>query len=170
MTWFKEKAVVSAGAKQLLSEIIRIIQELFNHPHCAILLADSSRKLLYVVSSSGYRKQVLHDFRITIGEEGVTGWVAKHKKPLYVPDVRKDPRYIQGVVRGRSEIAAPLLIGKQLIGVLDVESPRLNAFTPRDIKILSLFATQAAVAIQNAQLYEQERKKSAQLRLINDLS
>jgi PAS domain S-box-containing protein len=84
--------------------------------------------------------------------------------------VRKDSRYIQGVVRGRSEIAVPLLIGKQLIGVLDVESPRLNAFTPRDIKILSLFATQAAVAIQNAQLYEQERKKSAQLRLINDVS
>jgi PAS domain S-box-containing protein len=170
MTWFKEKTVVSAGAKQLLGEIVRIIQELFSHPHCAILLADSSQKLLYVVSSSGYRKQVLHDFRITIGKEGVTGWVAQHKKPLYVPDVRQDPRYIQGVVRGRSEIAVPLLIGKQLIGVLDVESPKVNAFTPRDIKILSLFATQAAVAIQNAQLYEQERKKSAQLRLINDVS
>ena len=170
MTWFKEKAVVSAGAKQLLSEIIRIIQELFNHPHCAILLADSSQKLLYVVSSSGYRKQVLHNFRIAIGKEGVTGWVAKHRRPLYVPDVRKDRRYIQGVVHGRSEIAVPLLIGKRLIGVLDVESPKLNAFTSKDIKILSLFATQAAVAIQNAQLYEQERKKSAQLRLINDVS
>ena len=111
---------------------------------------------------------MLYDFRITIGKEGVTGWVAQHKKPLYVPDVRQDPRYIQGVVRGRSEIAVTLLIGKQLIGVLDVESQKVNAFTPRDIKILSLFATQAAVAIQNAQLYEQERKKSAQLRLINE--
>jgi two-component system, NtrC family, sensor kinase len=170
MTWFKEKAVVSAGAKQLLNEVIRIIQELFNNPHCAILLPDSQQKLLYVVSSSGYRRKVLHNFRIAIGKEGVTGWVAKHKRPLYVPDVRKEPRYIQGVIRGRSELAVPLLIGRQLIGVLDVESRRLDAFTPKDIKILSLFATQAAVAILNSQLYEQERKKSAQLRLINHVS
>ncbi|PYV43879.1 MAG: hypothetical protein DMG06_08960 [Acidobacteria bacterium] len=170
MTWFKEKVFVSSGAKQLLGEIVRVLQELFNYPHCAILLADSSQELLYVVSSSGYRKRVLHNFRITIGKEGITGWVAKHKKPLYVPDVRKDPRYIEGVAHGRSEIAVPLLIGKKLIGVLDVESQKLGAFTRRDLKILSLFATQAAVAIQNAQLYEQERKKSAQLRLINDVN
>jgi PAS domain S-box-containing protein len=170
MTWFKEKAVVSAGAKQLLSEIIRIIQELFDNPHCAILLPDIQQELLYVVSSTGYRKEVLRNFRIAIGREGITGWVAKHKRPLYVPDVRKDRRYIQGVIRGRSEIAVPLLIGKKLIGVLDVESQKLDAFTPKDIKILSQFATQAAVAIQNTQLYEQERKKSAQLRLINHVS
>ena len=129
MTWFKEKVFVSSGAKQLLGEIVRVLQELFNYPHCAILLADSSQELLYVVSSSGYRKRVLHNFRITIGKEGITGWVAKHKKPLYVPDVRKDPRYIEGVAHGRSEIAVPLLIGKKLIGVLDVESQKLGAYS-----------------------------------------
>jgi PAS domain S-box-containing protein len=170
MTWFRERAVIAAGAKQLLGEIIRVIQELFNYPHCAILLADNSRQELYVVASSGYRKQVLGNFRITIGKEGITGWVAKHKKALYVPDVRKDSRYIEGIIDGRSEIAVPLLIGRELIGVLDVESENTNAFTPRDLKILSVFATQAAMAIQDARLYEQERKKSAQLSLINDVS
>ena len=89
---------------------------------------------------------------------------------MIVTDVLKDPRYIKGVIRGRSEIAVPLLIGHNLIGVLDVESEKPNAFTKRDLRILTLFATQAAVAIQNARLYEQEHKKSAQLTLINEVS
>lgn len=160
----------SIGARRLLSEILRVIQELLNYPHCAILLVDESGKELYVEASRGYRKKVIRNFRIAIGKEGVTGWVAARKKPLIVPDVLKDPRYIQGVIRGHSEIAVPLLIGDNLIGVLDVESEKPNAFTRRDLRILTLFATQAAVAIQYARLYEQEHKKSAQLTLINEVS
>jgi PAS domain S-box-containing protein len=123
-----------------------------------------------VVASSGYREESVRNFRAAIGTEGITGWVAQHKKPLYVPDVQKDPRYIEGIVNGRSEIAVPLLIGRKLIGVLDVEREEPNSFARKDLKILSLFATQVAVAIQNAQLYQVERKKSAQLSLINDVS
>jgi two-component system NtrC family sensor kinase len=145
------------------------LQELFNYPHAAILLVDESGQELVLVASSGYRREVERNFKILIGGEGITGWVARQKKPLYVPDVRKDPRYIRGVLRGRSEMAVPLLSGKKLIGVLDVESEQPDAFSRRDLKILSLFATQAAMAIQNIQLYEQERKKSLQLRLLNDV-
>jgi PAS domain S-box-containing protein len=170
MIWFNRKAVEAAGARQLLSEIIHVLQELFSYPHCAILLVDDAEKQLFVVAASGYREEVVRHFRVAIGTEGITGWVAKHKRPLYVADVQKDPRYIEGIVNGRSEIAVPLLIGKKLIGVLDVEREEPDAFTRKDLKILSLFATQAAVAIQNARLYQQERKKTAQLSLINDVS
>jgi two-component system NtrC family sensor kinase len=165
-----DQSKASPGAGQLLDEILRVIQELFHYPHCAILLVDETGQQLCLRASRGYRKQVLRDFRIAIGKEGITGWVAAHKKPLVVPDVLHDPRYIQGVVRGRSEVAVPLLIGKQLIGVLDVESEKPNAFSRRDLRILSLFAAQAAVAIQNTRLYDQERKKSAQLSLINEVN
>jgi len=169
MALVQEKQGMTPGAKQLLEKMVRVLQELFHYPHPAILLVDEGRDHLKVVASSGYRRQVLHNFGIAIGREGITGWVARHKKPVYVPDVRKDSRYIRGITRGRSEIAVPLLIGKTLIGVLDVESEKVDAFSRRDLKILSLFATQAALAIQNTQLYEQERKKSLQLRLLNDV-
>jgi PAS domain S-box-containing protein len=162
----KKISIATPGARQLLEKLIRVLQELFNYPHAAILLMDQEGEALCLVASSGYRRQVERNFRIRIGE-GITGWVALHKKALEVPDVRQDPRYIRGVVRGRSEMAVPLLIGKKLIGVLDVESEQPGAFTRRDLKILSLFATQAALAIQNTQLYEMERKKSLQLRLLN---
>jgi two-component system NtrC family sensor kinase len=169
MTPTKTKAKVTPGARQLLEKLIRVLQELFNYPHAAILLVEENGQELYLVASSGYRREVERNFKILIGSEGITGWVARQKKPLYVPDVRKDPRYIRGVARGRSEMAVPLLSGKKLIGVLDVESEQPDAFSRRDLKILSLFATQAALAIQNTQLYEQERKKSLQLRLLNDV-
>jgi PAS domain S-box-containing protein len=170
MIWFNEKALLAEGTKQLLCQIIHVIQELLSSPHCAILLADDLEQQLYVVASSGYREESVQNFRVAIGTAGITGWVAQHKKPLYVPDVQRDPRYIEGIVNGRSEIAVPLLIGRKLIGVLDVEREDPDSFTRKDLKILSLFATQVAVAIQNAQLYQVERKKSAQLSLINDVS
>ncbi len=146
------------AAKQLLDEILRVIQELFNTPHCAILLADDAGKNLYLEAARGYRKRNLKDFRIAIGKQGVTGWVAARRRALYVPEVRKDPRYIQGIAGGQSEIAVPLLIGKKLIGVLDIESEKPQAFTKNDLKILGLFATQSAVAIQNAQLYQESKR------------
>ncbi len=170
MTSFQNSAVVPAGAEKLLSEILRVIQDIFHYPHCAILLADETGQQLHLKASRGYRREVLHNFRIAVGKEGITGWVAAHRKPAMVLDVRRDPRYIEGVVHGRSEIAVPLLIGKQLIGVLDVESEKPKAFSRRDLRILSLFAAQAAVAIQNARLYEQERKRAAQLSLINGVT
>ena len=116
--------MVSAGAAKLLDELLHVIRDLLHYPHAAILLADETGKHLFLQASHGYRKRVWRDFQIAIGKEGITGWVAAHRTPLVVPDVRRDPRYIQGIVHGRSEIAVPLLIGKRLIGVLDVESER----------------------------------------------
>jgi GAF domain-containing protein len=90
--------VVSAGAAKLLDELLHVIRDLFHYPHAAILLVDEAGKHLFLQASRGYRKQVASAFQIAIGKEGITGWVAAHRKPLVVPDVRRDPRYIQGIV------------------------------------------------------------------------
>ena len=160
----------SIGAAKLLDELLHVIRDLFHYPHAAILLADEAGKHLFLQASRGYRKQVSHPFQIAIGKEGITGWVAAHRKPLVVPDVRHDPRYIQGIVHGRSEIAVPLLIGKRLIGVLDVESNKVDAFSRRDLRILSLFATQAAVAIENARLYQECKEAKDRLQKLIESS
>ena len=162
--------MISADAAKLLDELLHVIRDLFHYPHAAILLADEAEEHLFLEASRGYRKQVGRQFQIAIGKEGITGWVAAHRKPLVVSDVRKDPRYIQGIVHGRSEIAVPLLIGKRLIGVLDVESEKVNAFSRRDLKILSLFATQAAVAIENARLYQECKEAKDRLQKLIESS
>jgi len=89
--------------------------------------------------------------------EGLVGWAALHKEPVLVADVSKDPRYINLVEDVRSELVIPMLIKERCIGVFDLESPELNAFSKENKELLTLLASQAAVAIENARLYEQVR-------------
>jgi sigma-B regulation protein RsbU (phosphoserine phosphatase) len=82
---------------------------------------------------------------------------------VLVPDVSKDPRYIKVVEDVRSELVVPMLLKERCIGVFDLESPELDAFTKRDVEILTLLASQAAVAIENARLYEEVSRTEARL-------
>jgi len=100
--------------------------------------------------------------RVTLGE-GIVGYAALHREAVFVPDVSQDPRYIRLVPDVRSELAVPLLVKDRCIGVLDLESPALDAFSKRDIEILTLLASQAAVAIENARLYEEVVSTQARL-------
>ena len=82
---------------------------------------------------------------------------------MLVPDVSKDPRYIKLVDDARSELVIPLLLKDRCIGVFDLESPELDAFTKSHVEILTLLASQAAVAIENARLYETIRANEIRL-------
>ena len=81
----------------------------------------------------------------------------------YVPDVSIDPRYIKVVDDARSELVIPLMLQDRCIGVFDLESPELDAFTKSHVDILTLLASQAAVAIENARLYETIRANELRL-------
>ncbi|HID62589.1 MAG TPA: GAF domain-containing protein [Anaerolineae bacterium] len=98
----------------------------------------------------------LKDFRIPLGE-GITGWVAQSGQPLLAPDVSKEPRYFPGIPEIRSEICVPLKVGQKVIGVIDAESTRLNAFSEDDLRLLSTLAGQLALSLENARLYERVR-------------
>lgn len=87
------------------------------------------------------------------GDRGLVGWVAKERMPLYLPDLRADPRYISVDPDIRSALWVPVEHENQLLGVLGVLSTRLDAFTPQDERLLVLFANQAAVALENARLF-----------------
>ena len=98
---------------------------------------------------------------------GLVGYAALHKEIVLVDDVSADPRYIAVVDDVRSELVIPLLLKDRCIGVFDLESPELAAFTPRHADMLRILASQAAVAIDNARLYE--RVRDAELRLEREI-
>ncbi|MFQ6101933.1 MAG: PAS domain S-box protein [Anaerolineae bacterium] len=91
------------------------------------------------------------------GEQGIIVAVARSGKPIYLPDVREDSRYIDPGIGTRSELCVPLAVGELVIGVLNAESEKLNAFSKEDRQLFSTLADQAALAIENARLYEQMR-------------
>jgi len=127
--------------------------ELKGH-NVALMLLDPESNALHMKASVGYPPDVVKDLRLRLGE-GITGWVAQHGEPALVPDVRLDSRYYEGASDTRSELCVPLVSGSQVIGVLNVESPQLNAFTKDDQRLLSTLAGNLAMLIERARLFEE---------------
>src|SRR5215211_7564777 len=93
--------------------------------------------------------------RLKLGE-GFLGRVAESGKAIISPDVSKDPRYFAARARTRSEMAAPIISNDKVIGVFDLESDRLGAYTEDDLSILQLLTSQVAIIIEKVRLHEQE--------------
>jgi sigma-B regulation protein RsbU (phosphoserine phosphatase) len=100
--------------------------------------------------------------RIKLGQ-GLTGTAAVTKEPILVGDVRKDPRYLALIPETRSELVVPLLHKDRVVGVFDLESSVLDSFNEEHVKVLTPLASQVAVAIENARLYEELRRKDERL-------
>jgi signal transduction histidine kinase len=109
--------------------------------------------------------------RLKVGREGVTGWVASTGQPLLVPDASQEPRFVPTPVSppSQAELAVPLKTKDTVIGVLNVESIQLDAFDQGDMAVLQSLANQAAMAIENARLFEAEQRQAEQFRLINEV-
>lgn len=145
----------------VLNQVAQVIQKAFGYYHLGIGLVEDN-KINYRVGAGQLWENPEFEFRpnpLKIGTEGITGWVASTGKPLLVPDVSKEPRYMsmQGSVT-RSELVVPIIVKRQVIGVLDAQSDRLNAFDQSDLAVLQALAHQAGAAIENARLYEQSQR------------
>lgn len=108
----------------------------------------------------GYNLEETLELRMKVGE-GIIGYVAQSGQPVISPDVRRDPRYINGRERTRSEMVAPIISNNEVIGVFNLESDQLNAYTEDDLQVLLLLASQVAIIIEKAMLHEQlvEKKR-----------
>ncbi|MEO0142142.1 MAG: diguanylate cyclase [candidate division WOR-3 bacterium] len=144
---------------QLLNNILKRLIDTFGYLNLAIFLVDEAKNELKLRSYINYPESV-KNIKIGIGVNGITGHVAATKEMHYAADVSKDPYYIPGVKEAKSEVCFPLMIGEKLIGVLDVESPEINGFTPDDIRLLDTLSAQIAIALDNARLYEEAKRLS----------
>jgi phosphoserine phosphatase RsbU/P len=146
---------------ELLSRLAQLARRLVDYRTFGILLLNDDTKELEIKVAVQYGDKVVLP-KIPLGE-GLVGYAAMHCEVVMVPDVSKDPRYIKLVEDVRSELAIPLLLKDRCIGVFDLESPEIDAFSKRDVEILTLLASQAAVAIENARLYEEVSANEARM-------
>jgi sigma-B regulation protein RsbU (phosphoserine phosphatase) len=136
----------------LLTRIANLTRRVIDYRTFGILLLNEDVGELEMKVAVRYGDAV-ETPRVKLGT-GLVGYAALHKEPVLVPDVSTDPRYIRIVEDARSELVIPLLLKDRCIGVFDLESPELDAFNKHHVEILTLLASQAAVAIENARLYE----------------
>jgi sigma-B regulation protein RsbU (phosphoserine phosphatase) len=145
----------------LLTRIASLTKRLIDYRTFGILLLNDATQELDIRLAVRYGEEATSK-RVKLGE-GLVGWSALHKEALLVADVSKDPRYLNLVPDARSELVIPMLIKDRCIGVFDLESPELNAFTKEHKELLTLLASQAAVAIENARLYEEVRRNEERI-------
>src|ERR1700678_1188578 len=153
---------------EVLQRILAIAHDYFHLRNVAILLLDQQSQELYVRSQIGW-DEGQDKIRWKVGQ-GITGTAANKKQPVYAPDVSKDPRYISSARTTQSELAIPLMVRDEVVGVLDCQTDRVNHFDPETIDLLTLFSTQASMALQNARLYSLEQQRARQLQAINAIA
>jgi len=146
---------------ELLTRIATLTRRLIDYRTFGILLLNQERQELEMKVAVRYGDKESIP-RVRLGS-GLVGYAALHKEAVLVPDVSKDPRYIRLVEDARSELVIPLLLQDRCIGVFDLESPDVDAFKKADAEILTLLASQAAVAIENARLYQTIRDNEARI-------
>jgi len=145
----------------LLTRIASLTKRLVDYRTFGILLLNEASLELEMKLAVRYGKGA-ESRHVRLGD-GLVGWSALHREAVLVSDVSQDPRYINLVDDARSELVIPMLIKDRCIGVFDLESPELDAFTKEHKELLTLLASQAAVAIDNARLYEEVRRNEERI-------
>lgn len=153
---------------EALQSAVNGLQVTLGGDRVAILLADREKKMLQVRAAVGYADDV-YALSVPVGS-GITGWAAAHRRTLRVNNTQEDPRYIAGGVPARSEMAVPLVYRSELLGVLNVESEQLSAYTETDEELLGTLGGSLAAIIANARLLEQIRAQAERERILFEIT
>lgn len=158
---------------ELLREVVELIRGNFRYDHVQVFLVDETSSHVVLHQGGGLPPDYLRrGVRLKIGEEGITGWVASSGQPLVANDVRREPHYSfhELLPQTMSEIAVPMKVGDVVVGVLDVQSDRLNAFGHEDVTNLQALGDQIAVAIVKARLFRETKQRFEALMALHELS
>jgi sigma-B regulation protein RsbU (phosphoserine phosphatase) len=154
--------------EELLRRITELVKKLVNYDVFTVMLWNEKAQMLEGVFAKHYEDSIPSRFRVPLNR-GVTGHAAAARKPIRLDDVRLDSRYIdcETCEKVHSELVVPLLLQDRLIGVLDLESSQLAAFTAQHERMLVALGPFIAIALENSRLYQDAREN--ELRLQNDL-
>jgi GAF domain-containing protein len=148
---------------EVLEKIIARVTYCIEAELGSVMLIDEDTKELYVAAAAGIPEDVMKSVRVPVGQ-GISGWVAEKGEPLLVEDIEKDPRFKKksdSKYNTKSLISTPLVKRGNIIGVLNVNNKLNNLpFVQPDLDLLTNIANQAAIAIENARLYQEVRKSS----------
>lgn len=148
---------------ELLDTVVTLLQRRFDFYYVHIFLLDQAKNMLAMRAGSGEVGQRLRQQQYRIprdAEQSLVAHAARSRKIISVPDVTKEPRFLPNPLlpQTRSEIAVPLIVGNELLGVIDVQDNKPYRFSQSDVYIFSTLAGHTATALQNAHLFEESRR------------
>ena len=168
-----EQAVGALDADELYRRVTRLMVQRFGYENVAVLISDPACAHVVLRAQAGPELSPEGIGYRQSWEVGLVGAAVRTGKALIVNDVRQDARYhTSGPGRDlcRSEMAVPLKRHDEVLGVLDIQSARCDAFESLDLTAMQVLATQIAAAIEKQALYAAERKRAAQLALVSAIA
>jgi diguanylate cyclase (GGDEF)-like protein len=154
------QATDEQGLQVKIDHVLERIGRILGYEHAVVFLYDAQREALVSMADRG-REFARAGMEIDVrGRKGVTAHVFLSLKPMLVRDTRHCAEFVEGLWPTLSELAIPLIAGGQCVGVLDLESPKVAAFTHSDIRLLTPFASGLALLIDNQQKTKQLREQA----------
>ena len=159
-------------SKRLLQEVVDLTKERFNLYHSHIYLLDEDGRNLVLTAGAGEpgRIMVAEGRSIPLDrEQSLVARAARERKGITVNDVTQAPDHLPNPLLPdtRSELAVPMIIGGNVIGVFDIQSEQVGRFTDSDVNIQTTLAAQLATSIQNVRSFEQSKKQAELQSLVN---
>jgi len=154
----------------LFRQIVTLIHDAFGYYAVSIFIVDDKTGRVELRASS---HETFEQAQLVLEPgQGLVGWTARHAETALVPNVAEDPRFLPHAVLDatRSEICVPLAVQQRVLGVLDVQSNRQDAFGSDDVFLLETLAGQLAIAIQEAQTYDAERRQTERINAMTDVA
>jgi GAF domain-containing protein len=156
--------------EKLLPAISQLISEHLDFYHVGIFLLDENKEyaVLKAANSAGGQRMLRRGHKLKVGQVGIVGLVAEQAKPRISLDVGADAIFFDNpdLPGTHSEMALPLIIGGQLIGVLDVQSEKTSAFNAQEMEVMTTLANQVAIAIENARRFSETNRALAEERTV----
>ncbi|MEW5872417.1 MAG: GAF domain-containing protein [Chloroflexota bacterium] len=159
----------------LLNRVVNLLRERFGYYHASVFLLDESQTQALIYESTGLAGAEMkrRGHRLEVGSQSVIGQTTLTGAPVVLNDVRLSEAKMSGnlihrfnplLPDTRAELGLPLKIGERVIGALDVQADRPNAFSEDDVAVLQILADQVAVAVDNARAYELTQKAVEEIR------
>ncbi|HJX04266.1 MAG TPA: GAF domain-containing protein, partial [Thermoplasmata archaeon] len=156
---------------ELMNEFVKSISQGFGYRHVIIMMVDKDRGDLFMKAAFGPdMESVPANLRQKL-KEGLIGSAAYFGQTLVSGDVESDSRYVRkGLLGTRSELAVPIAFRGEMLGVLDVQSDKKEAFTRNDVTILEMLADMLANSITNARTFTESKEREAALSVLDRIS
>jgi signal transduction protein with GAF and PtsI domain len=169
-----ESIRIGLSLQEVLNQIVEAVSDITRPDSCLIYLLDETKGELILRASKRPHPKLLGRIKMKLGE-GITGWVAKQKKPVAISEnASDDPRFkfFHNLPEDRYQafLSVPILNRDEVIGVINVQHKQAHKHSPDEITLLSTIAYQVGGAIENARLYEETKKKGLQLETLAQIS
>ncbi|NJL95999.1 MAG: GAF domain-containing protein, partial [Anaerolineae bacterium] len=169
------ESTATLDIQQLLQNVANSTKQRFGLYHAHIYLLDDAGESLVLQAGAGSvgRSMTKHGHSISLGSGvSLVARAAREQQPIIVNDTTQDPSFLPNPLLPdtRAEMALPLVVGDEVLGVLDVQSEQRGRFTAEDIQIKSTLASQVAIAVQNARSFNEAEGARQEARVLFELS